>query len=84
MMICVLVHGETASAVFAHIEMIRKQLGEEIEENRLKEFILNGGKNKYRDAFLHANRLSLENYAVTMRRAVDEINPNIRLGFCAV
>ena len=82
-MICVLVHGETASAVFAHIEMIRKQLGEEIEENRLKEFILNGGKNKYRDAFLHANRLSLENYAVTMRRAVDEINPNIRLGFCA-
>lgn len=66
-----------------HIEMICNQLGEHIEENRLKELILNGGKNKYREAFLNANKISLENYAVKMRQAVDEVNSNIRLGFCA-
>ena len=66
-----------------HIEMICEQLGEIIEEKRLKELILNGGKNKYREAFLNANKASLENYAVKMRQAVDEVNPEIRLGFCA-
>ena len=66
-----------------HIEMIENELGEKIEETGLKDLILSGGKNKYRDAFLKANRESLENYAKVMRLAVDEVNPEVRLGFCA-
>ncbi|MBR6747989.1 MAG: hypothetical protein IKM07_03540 [Clostridia bacterium] len=66
-----------------HRKMICREVGEEIEEERLKELILSGGQNKYRDALLHANRASLENYAIRMRQAVDEVNPDIRLGFCA-
>lgn len=66
-----------------HIKMICDELGERIEESQLKELILNGGKNKYRDAFLKVNKISMENYAVKMRNAVDEINPEVRLGFCA-
>ncbi len=66
-----------------HIKMIENEVGEKIEEAALKDLILSGGKNKYRDAFLNANKKSLENYATFMRRAVDEVNPNIRLGFCA-
>lgn len=66
-----------------HIEMICKQIGENIEQDRLKKLILKGGKNKYREAFLEVNRTSLENYAIKMCQAVDEINSNIRLGFCA-
>lgn len=66
-----------------HMKMICSKLGEYIEENRLRELILSGGKNKYREAFLYANKISLENYAVKMRQAVDEVNPSLRLGFCA-
>lgn len=66
-----------------HVQMICNELGEEIAEERLAEWILAGGKNKYRDAFLKANRRSLENYAIQMRKAVDTVNPAIRLGFCA-
>ena len=32
---------------------------------------------------MRANKTALENYAKKMRQAVDEVNPNIRLGFCA-
>lgn len=66
-----------------HVHMICEQLGENIEETRLRELILSGGKNRYRDAFLNANKSSLQNYAVKMRQAVDEVNPKLRLGVCA-
>lgn len=66
-----------------HIEMICSKLGEHIEESHLRELILSGENNKYREAFLNAKKISLKNYAVKMRQTVDEVNPNIRLGFCA-
>lgn len=66
-----------------HVRMICEQLGENVEETRLRELILSGGKNRYRDAFLNANKRSLQKYAVKMRRAADEVNPKLRLGFCA-
>ena len=66
-----------------HVKMICEQLGENVDETLLRELILSGGKNRYRDAFLNANKRSLQNYAVKMRRAVDEVNPKLRLGFCA-
>ena len=66
-----------------HRKMISEELGESLEEEQLKERILSGGKNKYRDAFLRANKVALENYAKEMRAAIDEVDPRIRMGFCA-
>ena len=66
-----------------HVRMICDELGEELDEESLAKLITSGGKNRYRDAFLKANKATLENYAVKMRQAVDKVNPNIRLGFCA-
>ena len=66
-----------------HVRMIGDALGEQIPAEQLAGWITAGGKNKYRDAFLNANRRSLENYAIKMREAVDTVNPKIRLGFCA-
>lgn len=66
-----------------HVKMICDEVGEQLSEEHLRELILSGGKNKYRDAFLKANREALENYAIRMRQAVDTVNPNIRMGFCA-
>lgn len=66
-----------------HIRMMCDAVGENVGKKELIEKILSGGQNKYRDAFLLSNRRSLENYAVRMREAVDRVNPQIRLGFCA-
>ena len=66
-----------------HVRMICEDLGEELDREHLAELILGDGANKYRDAFLRANRRSFENYAIRMRSAVDAVNPHIRLGFCA-
>jgi len=66
-----------------HVKMICDELGEELNSERLAELITSGGKNKYRDAFLKANRLSFENYAIQMRKAVNTVNPDLRMGFCA-
>lgn len=66
-----------------HIKMICEQIGEPIEEDRLKALILKGGQSKYRDAFLRVNQITFENFAIRMRQAVDAVDPNIRLGFCA-
>lgn len=66
-----------------HVKMIYEELGEQLDEQTLKERIVQGGENPYRDAFLKANRHALEHYAITMRHAVDEVNPDVRMGFCA-
>lgn len=66
-----------------HVRMICDEVGEQLSEEQLRELILSGGQNKYRDAFLKVNRESLANYAIQMRKAVDAVNPNVRMGFCA-
>lgn len=66
-----------------HVNIICRALGETLSAEELAERITVGGKNRYRDAFLAANRASLENYARRMRAAIDEVDPSIRLGFCA-
>lgn len=41
-----------------------------------------GKPNRYRDALLRVNGDSLKNYAIRMRRAVDSVDPTIRMGQC--
>ena len=45
--------------------------------------IFKGGKNPYRDAYLEVMGESLKGFCRKVRRAVDEINPAIRVGLCA-
>lgn len=66
-----------------HIEMINQITGEKNNRETLADYILNGGKNKYRDAWLKVNGNALRSFSKAARQAVDEINPDIRIGFCA-
>lgn len=66
-----------------HIMEINRMTGEKLGLAEIREHILNGGKNKYRDAYLKANGDAFRNFAAAMRRAVDEIDPNIRISLCA-
>lgn len=66
-----------------HMAAINKITGEPLTREELKQKIVFGSKNKFRDAFLQANGDALRNFAGVVRSAVDEINPDIRVSLCA-
>ena len=65
-----------------HMKRIRAMLGEEVTVSELMQKALNGGQNKYRDAYLQAQGDGIRELAITLRSAVDEVDPEIRLGAC--
>ncbi len=66
-----------------HINAINRLTGEQSTREELKQHILIGGRNKYRDAWLQINGNALRNFAKRMRAAVDEVDPSIRMGACS-
>ena len=65
-----------------HMKMINETTGDPLDRPALREKILTGGKNKYRDAYIKANGDVFRAFARRMREAVDSVDPSIRLGFC--
>lgn len=66
-----------------HLSRMSEIVGEEIHVKNMKNFPFNGGKNKYRDAWLLSQKEAMEGFSKALRVALDEIDPKIRLGFCA-
>lgn len=66
-----------------HRKRICARLGEEISRAELAKKIMETPNNRYRDAWLAENGASLENFAQNCRFYVDEVNPSVRMGFCA-
>ncbi len=66
-----------------HLKKISELLGEEVTAETVRHYVYNGGKNKYRDAYLKANGDALRNFAKRMRSAADRVNPRVRMGACA-
>ncbi len=75
--------GDTGCLCDMHMKKICEILGEEISRDDLMTKMLTGGRNKYRDAFLKAQGDAMYNFGRSLRAALDEVNPNARLGFCA-
>ncbi len=66
-----------------HLKKISELLGEEVSAEKIRENVYLGGKNKYRDAYLKANGDAFRSFARRMRKAVDSVDKNIRMGACA-
>ncbi len=66
-----------------HLNRIREYLGEDASRETVVNGIMNGGKNKYRNAFLAVNGAVFEEFAAKCRAALDSVNPKIRMGFCS-
>lgn len=66
-----------------HLRRISEYLGEEVDFNTVAQGVMNGGKNKFRDAFLAVNGAVFEEFAAKCREAVDSVNPDVRMGFCS-
>ena len=66
-----------------HRARIAEQVGELPERDELARRILFGGPNRYRTAWLDANRDSLLSFCRMAREAVDRVDPTIRMGVCS-
>ena len=66
-----------------HMKYTCELLVEDISREELKKKVLCGGESKYRTAWQKSKGYYLELFAKDMRKAVDSVNPNIRLGACA-
>ena len=65
-----------------HLREYYKRIGKEIPREELERTILTGGESKYRTELLKLFGESFIGFAKSLRAAVDEVNPNIRLGQC--
>jgi hypothetical protein len=65
-----------------HIEIINEITGERSTREELERHITSGTKNKFRDAYLQANGDALRHFAVSIRTAVNKVDPHIRIGAC--
>ena len=75
--------GTLACGCEKHMSRFREVLGEDVNCEELKKRVLSGGRNKYRDAYLQINRETLSEFAAYLRKCVDEVNPQVRIGICA-
>ena len=66
-----------------HRKWMAETLGEEIELEGLPEKIFTGGQNRYRDAWLDICGQTHLKFTSKVRDAIHEIDPSIRVGFCA-
>lgn len=65
-----------------HIERLEKKLGEKIDLQIFEQQCFSGGKNRYRDAWMDVMGETLEEFADSLRLAVNKVDSSIRLGIC--
>jgi len=65
-----------------HLKKYYKRIGRVVPREQLESLILTGGKNKYRSEMLQMFRETLLNFAGAIRRAVNEVDPSVRVGLC--
>lgn len=65
-----------------HIRRINAITSASLTREEICEHIVSGAKNKYRDAYIKVNGDALRSFAARVRKAVDEVDPHIRVGAC--
>ena len=76
-------HGDFPACLCPlHLKAISEITGETVTREQIYSHIMTGGKNKYRDAYIKANGDAFRRFAKYIRAAADEVNPEVRVGFC--
>lgn len=75
--------GDSWCACELHMVEYCRRLGENITREELLEKAFTGGPNRYRDIWYDLMGDTLRGFASKIRAAVDEVNPNVRMGACA-
>ena len=67
-----------------HMAEYRRRVGEHIDRAQMFPLIMQGKASKYRDAWLDMGHDALIGLAQKIRARVDEVDPTVRVGVCAV
>lgn len=80
-----LAENENSVACFCprHLARMQAIAGEPVSRETLYEKGYTGLPNRYRQAVMQATGESMEHFAEEMRRAVDRVNPKIRISVCS-
>lgn len=65
-----------------HMAKLEEEVGEKITREEMKSHLVNGGKNKYRSAWIKVQNQSMVDFAKALREALDTVSPKTRLGIC--
>ena len=76
--------GQHFCACPAHMKKLEEELGEPVTRAFIKGKLAEKAPNRYRDAWLKVQGDSLLGLAKKLRAALDEVDPTVRLGHCAV
>lgn len=66
-----------------HRRLFEMKYGDRLEFDHIKQEFWKESENEYREAWLSLTGETLENFAKRMRAAVNEVNSDVRIGFCA-
>lgn len=75
--------GDSWCTCEKHMEEYCRRLGEKVTREELLEKAFTGGPNRYRDVWYDLMGDTLRDFASRIRAAVDEVNPDVRMGACA-
>lgn len=67
----------------AHLQAYAARIGEMLSREQICEKAFCGSGNTYRNAWMELQGETLLTFAEKLRKAVDSVNPQIRMGFCA-
>ncbi len=76
--------GHRFCACDRHMAKLQEELGEPVTREFVKEMLAKKEPNRYRDAWMKVQGDSLLWLAKKLRAALDEVDPTVRLGHCAV
>lgn len=66
-----------------HMKLMSEYLGREVSKEDFRD-IFKGGPSEERKAYMYAQGEGLKHLARSLREAIDEVDPTVRLGHCAV
>lgn len=81
--LCLSVRPGLGCACDRHLAKFSRRMGEEIGLQGLPERLFTGESTRCRREWLDLQGETLKDFCRTLRRALDEVDPTVRLGFCA-
>ena len=66
-----------------HMQLMCDELGETLTADELYSKVFRGGQNRYRDAWLKVQSGGMLEFSKMLRRELDTVSPDTRLGMCA-
>ncbi|MBR4442169.1 MAG: hypothetical protein IKS52_02715, partial [Clostridia bacterium] len=81
--LCLNIRPGLGCACERHMSLFHRRVGTPVERESLKRLVYSGAPTAYRRAWLDLMGETLSDFCRAMRRAADEVDPGIRMGFCA-